>query len=59
MAAHRLAEIYHQTNQNDLAQIHLQFAFGIAKELSLPLLSDCEELDVRIKQDLMLTHQQH
>jgi tetratricopeptide (TPR) repeat protein len=52
MAAHRLAEIYHQNHQNDLAQIYLQFAIGTAKELSLPLLSDCEELDLRIKQDL-------
>jgi tetratricopeptide (TPR) repeat protein len=51
-AAHRLAEIYHQTHQNDFAQIYLQFALGIAKELSLPLLNNCEELDLRIKQDL-------
>ncbi len=49
-AAHRLAEIYHQNHQNDLAQIYLQFAIGIAKELALPLLKDCEELDVKIKQ---------
>ncbi|NJR31688.1 MAG: tetratricopeptide repeat protein [Chamaesiphon sp. CSU_1_12] len=51
MAAHKLAEIYHQNRQNDLAQIYLQFAIGIAKELSLPLLSDCEDLDLRIKPD--------
>jgi tetratricopeptide (TPR) repeat protein len=49
MAAHRLAEIYHQTHQNDLTQTYLQFAIGIAKELSLPLLSDCEDLALRIK----------
>jgi tetratricopeptide (TPR) repeat protein len=51
MAAHKLAEIYHSNRQPELAQTYLQFAIGIAKELSLPLLSDCEDLDLRIKQD--------
>lgn len=48
-ASFRIAEIYHQNSQNDLALIYLDFATDVAQKLSLPLLIDCQNLLKKIQ----------
>lgn len=48
-AAFKLAEVYHQVGNRELARTHLDFATNIAQELSLPLIDDCQKLEVAVQ----------
>jgi tetratricopeptide (TPR) repeat protein len=47
-----LADIAHQTNQPQLALTHCQAAIALSQELGIPLVKDCEELLVKIQENL-------